>query len=161
MTAAIKMHVKKGDTVLVLSGKDKGKEGKIIEALPKKAKVVVEGVNKVKRHTKPSQANPQGGIITKEAAIASSKVMLVCPACKKATRIKKTAVSGSFVRNRKEQNQENYHQCDSQQDQKHDPKNTQYFKKNRQHSKYSRRLQSPLAFRHSPVIRSISCSASS
>ena len=86
MTAAIKMHVKKGDTVLVLSGKDKGKEGKIIEALPKKAKVVVEGVNKVKRHTKPSQA------------IASSKVMLVCPACKKATRIKKTAVSGSFVR---------------------------------------------------------------
>ena len=79
MTAAIKMHVKKGDTVLVLSGKDKGKEGKIIEALPKKAKVVVEGV-------------------TKEAAIASSKVMLVCPACKKATRIKKTAVSGSFVR---------------------------------------------------------------
>ena len=85
MTAAIKMHVKKGDTVLVLSGKDKGKEGKIIEALPKKA-------------TKPSQANPQGGIITKEAAIASSKVMLVCPACKKATRIKKTAVSGSFVR---------------------------------------------------------------
>lgn len=61
MTAAIKMHVKKGDTVLVLSGKDKGKEGKIIEALPKKAKVVVEGVNKVKRHTKPSQANPQGG----------------------------------------------------------------------------------------------------
>ena len=88
MTAAIKMHVKKGDTVLVLSGK----------ALPKKAKVVVEGVNKVKRHTKPSQANPQGGIITKEAAIASSKVMLVCPACKKATRIKKTAVSGSFVR---------------------------------------------------------------
>ena len=87
MTAAIKMHVKKGDTVLVLSGKDKGKEGK-----------VVEGVNKVKRHTKPSQANPQGGIITKEAAIASSKVMLVCPACKKATRIKKTAVSGSFVR---------------------------------------------------------------
>lgn len=98
MTAAIKMHVKKGDTVLVLSGKDKGKEGKIIEALPKKAKVVVEGVNKVKRHTKPSQANPQGGIITKEAAIASSKVMLVCPACKKATRIKKTAVSGNFVR---------------------------------------------------------------
>ena len=98
MTAAIKMHVKKGDTVLVLSGKDKGKEGKIIEALPKKAKVVVEGVNKVKRHTKPSQANPQGGIITKEAANASSKVKLVCPACKKATRIKKTEVSGSFGR---------------------------------------------------------------
>ena len=92
------MHVKKGDTVLVLSGKDKGKQGKIIEALPKKEKVVVEGLNKVKRHTKPSQANPQGGIITKEAAMAASKVMLVCPACKKATRIKKAEVAGSNVR---------------------------------------------------------------
>ena len=66
MANAVKLHVKKGDTVLVLSGKDKGKQGKIVEALPKKAKVVVEGVNKVKRHTKPSQANPQGGIITKK-----------------------------------------------------------------------------------------------
>lgn len=55
MANAVKLHVKKGDTVLVLSGKDKGKQGKIVEALPKKAKVVVEGVNKVKRHTKPSQ----------------------------------------------------------------------------------------------------------
>lgn len=98
MTTVVKMHVKKGDTVLVLSGKDKGKEGKVIEALPKKAKVVVEGVNKVKRHTKPSQSNPQGGIITKEAAMSSSKVMLVCPACKKATRIKKNEAAGSFVR---------------------------------------------------------------
>ena len=98
MTTAVKLHVKKGDTVVVLSGKDKGKQGKIVEALPKKAKVVIEGINKVKRHTKPSQSNPQGGIIVKEAAMSSSKVMLVCPACKKATRIKKTAVSGSFVR---------------------------------------------------------------
>lgn len=98
MATAVKMHVKKGDKVVVLSGKDKGKEGKILSALPKKAKVVVEGVNKVKRHTKPSQANPQGGIITKEAPIASSKVMLICPACKKATRIKKTLVAGSYVR---------------------------------------------------------------
>lgn len=98
MADAVKMHVKKGDTVVVLSGKDKGKQGKIVTALPKKSKVVVEGVNKVKRHTKPSQSNPQGGIITKEAAIASSKVMLVCPACKKPTRIKKTVVAGSYVR---------------------------------------------------------------
>ena len=60
-----KLHVKKGDTVVVLSGKDKGIKGKIIEALPKKTKVVVEGVNKVKRHTKPSQSNQQGGIIVK------------------------------------------------------------------------------------------------
>ena len=97
MTAA-KMHVKKGDKVLVLSGKDKGKEGKIIMALPKKSKVVVEGINKVKRHTKPTQSNPQGGIIVKEAPLASAKVMLVCPHCQKPTRIKKVEVSGSFVR---------------------------------------------------------------
>ena len=87
MATAVKLHVKKGDTVQVLSGKDKGKEGKILTALPKKGKVIVEGVNKVKRHTKPSQTNPQGGIVTKEAAIASCKVMLVCPSCKKPTRI--------------------------------------------------------------------------
>ena len=93
-----KLQIKKGDTVVVISGKDKGKQGTVIATEPKKERVFVEGVNTVKRHTKPSQANPQGGIITKEAAIASSKVMLVCPACKKATRIKKTAVSGSFVR---------------------------------------------------------------
>ena len=60
MSTAVKLHVKKGDTVQVLSGKDKGKEGKILTALPKKGKVIVEGVNKVKRHTKPSQTNPQG-----------------------------------------------------------------------------------------------------
>jgi len=94
------MHVKKGDTVIVLSGNEnnKGKQGKVIEALPKKNKVVVEGINLVKRHTKPSQANPQGGIITKEAALNASKVMLVCPACKKPTRIKKAEVAGSNVR---------------------------------------------------------------
>jgi len=96
---AIKLHVKKGDTVVVLSGKDKGKRGKIIEALPKKGEVVVEGVNKVKRHTKPSQKMPQGGILVKEAPISSSKVMLVCPGCDKPTRIKKTALaSGGFAR---------------------------------------------------------------
>lgn len=69
MSTAVKLHVKKGDTVQILSGKDKGKEGKILAAQPKKGKVIVEGVNKVKRHTKPSQTNPQGGIVTKEAAI--------------------------------------------------------------------------------------------
>ena len=98
MATAVKLHVKKGDTVQVLSGKDKGKEGKILTALPKKGKVIVEGVNKVKRHTKPSQTNPQGGIVTKEAAIASCKVMLVCPSCKKPTRIAHKEVDGKKVR---------------------------------------------------------------
>ena len=71
------LHVKKGDTVVVLSGKDKGQQGKIIEAQPKKGKVIVEGVNKVKRHTKPSQKAPQGGILTKEAPLNVSKVMVI------------------------------------------------------------------------------------
>ncbi len=95
----VKLHVKKGDKVLVLAGKDKGREGKIIEAQPKKGRVVVEGVNKVKRHTKISQKNPQGGIVIKEAPVSSSNVMLVCPACKKATRIKKNQLSdGKYTR---------------------------------------------------------------
>ena len=92
------MKIKKGDMVKVIAGKDKDKEGKVVAVDKKNGKVVVEGVNKVKRHTKPSQANPQGGIITKEAPLASSKVMLVCPVCKQATRIKKTEVAGAFVR---------------------------------------------------------------
>ena len=94
----VKLNVKKGDTVLVLSGKDKGKQGKVIAAMPKKGKVVVEGVNKVKRHTKPNQKAPQGGIITKEAPLHASNVMLVCPACKKATRVGHKEVNGKNVR---------------------------------------------------------------
>lgn len=69
----VKLNVKKGDTVLVLSGKDKGKQGKVIAAMPKKGKVVVEGVNKVKRHTKPNQKAPQGGILVKEAPMHACK----------------------------------------------------------------------------------------
>ena len=84
-----KLHVKKGDTVVVISGKDKGKKGKIVAAYPKKDRVVVEGVNQVKRHMKPTQSNPQGGIITKEAAIHVSNVMLVDPESGKPTRVKK------------------------------------------------------------------------
>lgn len=99
MSETQKLHVKKGDSVVVLSGKDKGKKGKVIEAQPKKAKVVVEGVNKVKRHTKPTQQMPQGGILVKEAPLHSAKVMLVCPTCDKPTRIKKTALAnGSMAR---------------------------------------------------------------
>lgn len=92
------LHVKKGDTVVVLSGKDKGQKGKVILSIPKKAKVVVEGVNKIKRHTKPNQKAPQGGIITKEAPLAACKVMVVCPACQKPTRTAKKLVNGKYVR---------------------------------------------------------------
>ncbi|MCA1032773.1 50S ribosomal protein L24 [Bacillus timonensis] len=69
------MHVKKGDKVQVISGKDKGKQGVILEAFPKKNRVLVEGVNIIKKHSKPSQANPQGGIISKEAPVHVSNVM--------------------------------------------------------------------------------------
>ena len=96
--AITKLHVKKGDTVLVLSGKDKGQQGKVIQALPKNGKVVVEGVNKVKRHTKPNQSAPQGGILVKEAPMFAAKVMLVCPACGKATRVAHKEVNGKNVR---------------------------------------------------------------
>lgn len=97
-----KLHVKTGDTVVVISGKDKGKQGKITAAQPKKDRVIVEGVNLVKRHTKPTQANPKGGIITKEAAIHVSKVMILDPETKKPSRIKKVQQKdGSYVRTAK------------------------------------------------------------
>ena len=93
-----KLHVKKGDTVVVLSGKDKGKQGKIISAMPSKGMVVVEDVNKVKRHTKPSMKTPQGGILDKEMPLNACKVQLICPACNKATRIGHKNVGGKNVR---------------------------------------------------------------
>ena len=93
-----KLHVKKGDTVVVLSGKDKGKQGKIISAMPKKGMVVVEGANKVKRHTKPNMKAPQGGILDKEMPLNSCKVMLICPACNKPTRIGHKLVDGKNAR---------------------------------------------------------------
>ena len=71
------LKIKKGDTVKVIAGKDNGKEGKFVSVDPKNGKVVVEGVNVVKKHTKPSMANQNGGIITKEAPIDASNVMYV------------------------------------------------------------------------------------
>jgi len=94
-----KLSVKKGDTVLVIAGKDNGKKGKIIQALPKENKVVVEGVNVVKRHTRPSQKLPQGGIVEKEAPIHASNVMVICPSCGKPTRVgKRFLADGNKIR---------------------------------------------------------------
>ena len=73
------MFVKTGDTVMVMSGEDKGKTGKVQKAYPSKGKIVVEGVAMVKKHQKPRGQGMQGGIIEQEAAIAACKVMLVCP----------------------------------------------------------------------------------
>ena len=94
----VKLHVKKGDTVQILSGKDKGKQGKIITAMPKDAKVIVEGINKVKRHSKPSVKVPNGGIVTKEMPLHACKVQLVCPACNKPTRIGHKDINGKNAR---------------------------------------------------------------
>lgn len=85
----MKMSIKKGDTIIVLSGKDKGKTGKVLETLPKSGKVVVEGINVVTRATRPSQQGGQvneGGLIRKEAPIYACKVERVCPKCGKPTR---------------------------------------------------------------------------
>ena len=82
-----KMNVKTGDKVVVLSGKDKGKEGQVIRALPAEGKVVVEGVAVVKKAVRPNAQNQQGGFVQKEAAIDVSNVMLVCPKCGKPTRV--------------------------------------------------------------------------
>ena len=81
------MNVKKGDTVVVLSGKDKGKQGKVQSTIPSEAKVVVEGVNIVTCHTKPRKQGDQGGILKKEAPLYACKVQKVCPKCNKPTRI--------------------------------------------------------------------------
>ncbi len=82
-----KMNIRKGDTVVVLSGKDKGKQGKILVSMPTEGKVIVEKVNMVSRHTKPRQQGEQGGIISKEAPIYACKVQCVCPKCHKPTRV--------------------------------------------------------------------------
>lgn len=80
------MNIKKNDTVIVLSGKDKGKKGKVLVAMPKDSKVIVEGVNVATCHTKPRKQGEQGGIIKKEAPIYACKVQRVCPKCNKPTR---------------------------------------------------------------------------
>jgi large subunit ribosomal protein L24 len=85
--ANLKIHVRKNDTVIVISGKDKGKTGEILKAYPKTGKIIVQGINIVKKHQKAKQGQAESAIIEKEAAINSSKVMLYCNKCKNATRI--------------------------------------------------------------------------
>lgn len=81
------MKIKKGDTVEVLSGNDKGKTGEVLEVIPKLQKVIVKGVNIRKKHVKPRKQGEEGGIIPVECSIHSSKVNVVCPKCNKATRV--------------------------------------------------------------------------
>jgi large subunit ribosomal protein L24 len=78
--------IRRGDTVEVISGKEAGKRGKVLRVMAEQQRVVVERVNFIKRHVKPTQKNPQGGVIEREAAMHISNVMLVCPSCSAATR---------------------------------------------------------------------------
>lgn len=82
-----KVHVKKGDTVVMLSGKDKGKKGKVLRVLPDEGKVIIEGVNISIKHVKPRGASEQGGIIHQESPIYSCKAMLICDKCGKPARV--------------------------------------------------------------------------
>jgi len=88
----MKMNIRKEDNVLVIVGNDKGKKGKVLKVFPKVNKVIVEGINLRKRHTKPSQNNPQGGIIEKEAPINASNVMIIDPKSGDAVRVGKKII---------------------------------------------------------------------
>ena len=90
--------IKKGDTVVVLSGKDKGREGQVVKSLPKDGKVVVSGVNMISRHTKPSQADPEGGVKRREAPIHVSNVAIKDPKTGKAARVGFEVRDGKKVR---------------------------------------------------------------
>ena len=92
------MRLKKGDTVKVLSGNDKGKTGEIIKVIPKTNKIIVKGVNVRKKHIKPRKQGEEGGIIPTECAIHSAKVNIVCPKCGKATKIGYIEEKGEKVR---------------------------------------------------------------
>lgn len=83
----MRMKIKKNDTVMVISGNDRGKTGKVLKVFPKESRLIVEGINIRKRHTKPSQKNPQGGILEKEAPIHISNVMIIDPKTNEPTRV--------------------------------------------------------------------------
>ncbi|RJP20139.1 MAG: 50S ribosomal protein L24 [Candidatus Abyssobacteria bacterium SURF_5] len=87
-----KMHLKRGDNVMVIAGKEKGKRGKILHVSPVKNRAIVEALNMVTHHERPSRTNPQGGLLQKEAPIHVSNLMLVCPKCSTPTRVGRTVL---------------------------------------------------------------------
>ncbi|KPK95870.1 50S ribosomal protein L24 [bacterium SM23_31] len=93
------MNVIKNDNVLVIAGNEKGRQGRVLKTYPKTQRILVEGINFIKRHSRPSQQNPQGGIVEKEGTINVSNVMVICPKCSNATRIKRRILeNGKSVR---------------------------------------------------------------
>lgn len=94
-----KMNIKKGDTVLIISGKDKGKTGKVLQVIPSKNKILVEGINLCVKHRKPRGRYQQGGRFTQEAPIYACKAMVLCKGCQKPTRVaRKILEDGTHVR---------------------------------------------------------------
>jgi len=102
-----KLHIKKGDTVMVISGESRGQKGRVLEVNRDKSRAIVEGVNMVSKHTKPNAKAPQGGILKKEAAIHISNLMLIDPTSGKATRIgRKLNENNKLVRYSKKSGEE-------------------------------------------------------
>ena len=94
-----KVHVKSNDQVQIISGEDRGKKGRVLSVNPKTGKVIVEGINIQTKHTRPTQSNPQGGVVERPGPIDASNVQLVCPSCRKTTRpIRERTSSGELVR---------------------------------------------------------------
>ena len=101
-----KIHIKKGDTVYVNAGNDKGKTGKVLEVIPSKDRAIVEGVNIVSKHTKPSPKHPQGGIVKQEAGVHISNLQLLDPKTSNPTRVGYRMVDGKKVRYAKKSGEE-------------------------------------------------------
>ncbi|WP_346863034.1 50S ribosomal protein L24 [uncultured Draconibacterium sp.] len=102
-----KLHIKKGDTVVMITGNDKGKKGRVLEVIRKTDRAIVEGVNLMKKHTKPNAETPQGGIVEKEAPVHISNLMLVDPKTGTATRVgRKLNDDGKLVRISKKSGEE-------------------------------------------------------
>lgn len=97
-TQAVKIHVRKGDLVEVRKGADRGKRGKVLEVHRREGRVVVEGVRLVKRHTRPTRTNPQGGVVESPAPVTAANVMLVCPSCNQPARVGKDRSGDEAVR---------------------------------------------------------------
>ena len=93
-----KVHVKTGDTVVVINGKDRGAKGKVMQVSPSEGKVIVQGVNIVSKHVKPRKMGEAGGIIEAEAALYASKVQLLCPKCGRPTRVGHVVENGKKMR---------------------------------------------------------------
>ena len=98
MTVQSSLKIKKGDMVQIIAGREKGKTGKVLQVLKEKNSIVVEKLNLVKRHTKPTQSNPQGGISEKESPLNYSNVLLLCPKCNKGVRVGAKVSGGKKTR---------------------------------------------------------------